>query len=163
MKKFLLTLVAVLCVSGAFAQDWKVGGRIGSGLQAVGQYTLNHDNYVEGRFGMAWLGGMSADFTALYNWHILDMDWTPDAGTWFFDAGVGVNVGGAKGFCYVGPAGMARLGYTFKKAPVSLSADYAPVLGVVLYGKDFVGDYDKKAGFYGMGWGNFGITCTYNF
>lgn len=39
MKKILLTIAVCLCVSGlASAQDWSVGGRVGSGLQAVGQY-----------------------------------------------------------------------------------------------------------------------------
>ena len=160
MKKFLLTLVAVLCVSGAFAQDWKVGGRLGSGVQAVGMYSLNHDNYVEARFGASWLdGGVNADFTALYNWHIFDMNWTPNVGTWFFDAGVGLNIGGQSNFVYAGVAGMARLGLTFKDAPVSLSVDYTPVVGPeFIYWKG-----GSAGGFRAMGFANFGITCTYNF
>lgn len=160
MKKFLLTLVAVLCVSGAFAQDWKVGGRLGSGFQAVGQYTLNNDNYVEGRFGAGWLdGAVTADFTALYNWHIYDMDWTPSVGTWFFDAGVGLNIGGREHYAYLGVAGMARLGITFNDAPVSLSVDYTPVVGPEIG----YGGGHSNATFRGMGFANFGITCTYNF
>ena len=160
MKKFLLTLVAVLCVSGAFAQDWKVGGRLGSGVQAVGMYSLNHDNYVEARFGACWLdGGVNADFTALYNWHIFDMNWTPTVGTWFFDAGVGVNVGGRENYAYVGIAGMARLGFTFNNTPVTLSLDYTPVIGPeIAYWKGYSG-----AEFKGLGFGNVGITATYNF
>ena len=101
MKKFLLSLVALLCVSGAFAQDWKVGGRIGSGFQADAQYAYNGNDYLEARFGASWLdGGVTADFTVLHNWHILDMDWTPKAGTWFFDAGVGLNVTHLKSICF---------------------------------------------------------------
>ncbi len=160
MKKFLLSLVALLCVSGAFAQDWKVGGRIGSGFQADAQYAYNGNDYLEARFGASWLdGGVTADFTVLHNWHILDMDWTPKAGTWFFDAGVGLNVGGREHYAYVGVAGMARLGFEFKKAPVSLSVDYTPVLGPEIgYWKG-----GSKAAFRGMGFANVGITCTYNF
>lgn len=173
MKKFILLVAAVICTTTVFAQDWKVGGRVGSGFQAVGQYELNSENYLEARFGAAWLNGVTADFTALYNWHILDMDWTPKAGTWFFDAGCGVNVGGAKNYAYVGAAGMARLGITFKKAPVSLSVDYTPVIGPdFAYGSYL--DVDGRAadaakvrythtGFRGMGFANVGITCTYNF
>ena len=160
MKKFLLSLVALLCVSGAFAQDWKVGGRLGSGFQADAQYAYNGNDYLEARFGASWLdGGVTADFTVLHNWHILDMDWTPKAGTWFFDAGVGLNVGGREHYAYVGVAGMARLGFEFKKAPVSLSVDYTPVLGPEIgYWKG-----GSNAAFRGMGFANVGITCTYNF
>ena len=159
MKKFLLSLVAVLCVSGAFAQDWKVGGRVGSGFQAVGMYEYNGNDYIEARFGAAWLGGVTADLTVLHNWHILDMNWTPKAGTWFFDAGVGLNVGGASHYAYVGVAGMARLGITFKDAPVSLSVDYTPVVA-----PDFsYGGGHTDVHFRGLGFANVGITCTYNF
>ncbi len=35
----------------ASAQNWTVGGRIGSGFQAVGQYVFSNDNYVDARFG----------------------------------------------------------------------------------------------------------------
>ena len=38
----------------ASAQNWTVGGRIGSGFQAVGQYVFSNDNYVEARFGAYW-------------------------------------------------------------------------------------------------------------
>lgn len=181
MKKILLMAVAVLFSTGAFAQDWSVGARVGSGFQAVGQYNLNSKNYVEARFGASWIdGGVTADFTALYNWHILDMNWTPTAGTWFFDAGCGVNVGGKGHFAYVGVAGMARLGITFHKVPISLSIDYTPVIGPQFaYGKyPAVPDYSDVWGytrasnnskrythtsFRGRGFANVGITCTYNF
>ena len=43
---------------------------------------------------MQWVAGLAADFTALHNWNICTMDWTPSAGDWFFDAGVGLNIGG---------------------------------------------------------------------
>lgn len=160
MKRFLLVIVASLFVTGAFAQEWSLGGRIGSGFQAVGQYTLSNDNYVEARFGACWLdSAVTADFTALYNWHIVEMNWTPKAGTWFFDAGVGLNVGGKGHYAYVGVAGMARLGIEFSGAPVSLSLDYTPVIGPGIgYGKGY-----SSASFREMGFANFGVTCTYNF
>jgi hypothetical protein len=83
------------------------------------------------------------------------MDWTPSAGDWFFDAGVGLNVGGAANYAYLGVAGMARLGFTFNNAPVSLSVDYTPVIGPkIAYG---------DASFRDIGFANFGLTCTYNF
>ncbi|MBR5819059.1 MAG: hypothetical protein IKY50_03535 [Alistipes sp.] len=160
MKKFFLLMVASLFVTGAFAQDWSVGGRLGSGFQAVGQYGYSPKCYVEGRFGAGWLDSfVTADFTALHNWKLGTMDWTPSAGDWFFDAGVGVNVGGAGNYAYVGVAGMARLGFTFNDAPVSISVDYTPVIGPeIVYG----GGY-SAAGFRGVGFANFGVTCTYKF
>jgi hypothetical protein len=159
MKKFLLAIFAMLCVAGASAQDWSVGGRLGSGFQAVGTYAYNGSDYLEARFGAAWLGGVSADFTVLHNWQICTMDWTPSAGRWFFDAGVGLNVGGAQGYAYVGVAGMARLGIKFNDAPVSLSVDYTPVIGPSIS----YGGGHSSAAFRGLGFANFGITCTYNF
>ena len=160
MKKFFLMMVASLFVTGAFAQDWSVGGRIGSGFQAVGQYGYNQNSYIEGRFGAGWLdGGVTADFTALHNWKVCTMDWTPRAGEWFFDAGVGINVGGAAHYAYLGVAGMARLGFKFYDAPVSLSVDYTPVIGpAIVYGGGH-----SHAGFRDIGFANLGITCTYNF
>ena len=69
MKKILLTLAVLFVAVSAQAQGWAVGGRVGSGLQAVGEYGFENGNYVEARFGMSWLsdwGGLTADFTALY-------------------------------------------------------------------------------------------------
>lgn len=160
MKKLLLALVALLVVTGASAQDWSVGGRVGSGLQALGQYKLSAENYVEARFGAAWFPGVNADFTALYNWHLLDFDWTPSAGKWFFDAGVGLNVGGQSHFAYFGAAGMARLGFTFNEAPITLAFDYTPVLGMNFH---YAKGFKTNVGYHGAGWGNFGFSCTYNF
>ena len=160
MKKFFLMMVASLFVTGAFAQDWSVGGRIGSGFQAVGQYGYNQNSYIEGRFGAGWLdSGVTADFTALHNWKVCTMDWTPRAGEWFFDAGVGLNIGGESHYAYLGVAGMARLGFKFYDAPVSLSVDYTPVIGpAIAYGGG-----QSYAGFRDIGFANFGLTCTYNF
>lgn len=160
MKKILLMAVAVLFSTGAFAQDWKVGARVGSGFQALAQYELNADNYLEARFGASWVdGGVTADFTAMYNWHILEMDWTPKAGTWFFDAGCGINVGGQSHYAYVGVAGMARLGFTFNSCPVTLAVDYTPVIGPAIS----YGGGHSAATFRGRGFANLGLSCTYNF
>lgn len=95
MKKLLLVLTVCMCAWSASAQNWAVGGRIGSGFMADVQYVFSNDNYIEGRFGAYWAnagGTVTADFTALYNWNICRMNWTPSAGTWFFDAGAGINV-----------------------------------------------------------------------
>ena len=143
MKKLLIFVISLLCVTTTFAQtyyqpsrqNWSVGARVGSGFQAVAQYSFQNDNYIEGRIGMGWIDGnlagkaLTADFTILYNWRVFEMDWTPSVGVWFFDAGAGVNVGGRKDYAYVGAAGMARLGITFNDAPVTLSIDWTPIVG----------------------------------
>ena len=69
MKKLLLTLAMGLLAWSASAQNWTVGGRIGSGFQAVGQYVFSNDNYVEARFGAYWAnagGTVTADFSVLF-------------------------------------------------------------------------------------------------
>ena len=178
MKKFLLAIVAVLCVSAVSAQQWSVGGRVGSGFQALGQYKYDGKNYIEARFGASWCNGgvysetignaviietiyfgTTADFTLLHNWHLLDMDWTPRGGKWFVDAGAGVNVGGSGLYAYAGVAGMARLGFTFNNLPLTVAVDWTPTFGPGIH-------YVKGANevfFNELGIANVCISCTYNF
>ena len=177
MKKLILILVAALSISAVSAQEWAVGARLGSGAQAVAQLKFSNDNYLEARFGASWINPLvtittvtnngyrvsesrvTADFSILYNWHIADMDWTPKAGRWFFDAGVGVNVGGKANFAYVGAAGMARLGIAFNDAPVSLSLDWTPAFGPrIAYAQG-----NSWCVFNDLALANFGVTCTYHF
>ena len=158
MKKILLVMAAMLCVATVSAQSkWAAGLRIGSGLQAQGEYTYADNRYVEARFGMGWFGGINADFTALHNWNVCNWDWTPSVGSWYLDAGVGINIGGGaktlssvyyEGYyagwvhgttVYGGVAGQVKFGIKFKKVPIRLSIDYTPVLGVA-------GSYANAAG-----------------
>ncbi len=162
MKKFLLSVAFALLAWTVSAQNWMVGGRIGSGLQADAAYVLGNDNYIEGRFGMYWAnagGHLTADFTALYNWSICKMNWTPAAGTWFFDAGAGINVGGKSHYAYVGVAGCAKLGLEIKGAPIRLSFDWTPAFGpgIAYGGGESVSEFNDH------GLCNFGITCVYCF
>ena len=174
MKKMLLALVAMFCIVGVNAQEWSVGGRVGAGFQVVGQLKYDGNNYIEARLGSSWnnpvvttyydnyqvySGRVMADFSFLHYWGCADMDWTPSAGRWFFDAGVGVNVGGKANYAYVGVVGSARLGFTFNNVPLSLSFDWSPSFGPgILY----VGNLNEA--FYNeLGLANVGITCTYNF
>jgi hypothetical protein len=181
MKKLSLLIVAVVAfASVASAQGkWEVGGRVGSGFQAVGQYHLSDKNYVEARFGMSWCDsytgnyygyritgglGLTADFSALYMWRILTPNWTPGSGTWFFDAGVGLNIGGRANAVYLGAQGVAKLGYTFEGLPLSLAFDWAPTFGAsILYGSYMGTSLGTSAGFDAMGLADFGITCSYRF
>ena len=124
----------------ASAQNWTVGGRIGSGFQAVGQYVFSNDNYVEARFGAYWAnagGTVTADFSVLYNWNVCNMDWTPSAGV----------------------AGSAKLGIAFKGAPVRLSFDWSPAFGpgIAYWDGGSHSEFNERA------LCNFGITCVYCF
>ena len=176
MKKFILTLAVLFCALNASAQDgWTVGGRIGSGFQAVTSYhglgeVANYPFYLEGRFGMSWLSteGVTADFTALAAWRVFEFG-NYSAGNFFSDFGCGINVGGRENYAYVGPCGLARIGFKFSGAPVSLSFDWTPVFGAeISYGLPMYDFSDRvinqnKSSFYSYGLANFGITCTYNF
>ncbi len=163
MKKIFLVLAAIFCVATVSAQKWAVGGRIGSGLQAVGEYSYSEKAYVEARFGMQWVAGLAADFTALHNWNVCNMDWTPSAGKWFFDAGVGVNVGGAANVAYVGVAGMAKLGLKFNKVPLKLSLDFTPSFGPIIGYAHYRGASAHWVGFYSYGICNLGVSAVYCF
>ena len=159
MKKLLLALAFVFFAASASAQGWGIGARINAGVQLQGEYHFASENYLDARLGIAFPSGLNLDITVLHQWNIGNWDWTPKAGTWFFDAGVGLNGGGAQGYAYVGVAGMARLGIKFNDAPVSLSVDYTPVIGPSIS----YGGGHSSAAFRGLGFANFGITCTYNF
>jgi len=177
MKKLILTLAVLFCAFSVSAQDnWAVGGRIGSGFQAVGSYhglgdVAGKPFYLEARFGMSWCNAgasLMADFTALAAWRCFEFG-NYSAGNFFSDFGCGLNVGGRGNYCYVGPAGLARVGFKFSGAPVSLSVDWTPVFGaeIAYWGSQEIAGYKIKGGstsqFYKYGLANFGITCTYNF
>ena len=165
MKKFLLVLAAMFCVATVSAQShkWAVGGRLGSGLQAQAEWHYGDKTYVEGRFGMQWVAGLAADFTVLHNWNVAKMDWTPSAGQWFFDAGVGVNVGGAANVAYVGVAGQAKLGIQLKAVPLRLAFDFTPSFGPIIAYAHYQGVSYHAAGFFGYGICNLGVSATYCF
>lgn len=162
MKRFILTLAACVIALGASAQQWGVGGRIGAGFQAQGEYTFSNDNYIEARFGMSWCQAgapLMADFTAIYQWDVFTMNWTPRAGQWFFDAGVGLGVGGKGHYAYVGPVGCAKLGLKLNKVPLKISVDWTPMFGAsIAYG----GGYSVSE-FHKYGLANIGLSCVYCF
>lgn len=163
MKKLALTLVLGLVALSASAQ-WGIGGRVGSGFEAVGQYTFSNDNYVEARFGANWATasgvGVCADFSVLYNWNIATMDWTPRAGTWFFDLGAGINVGGKGHYAYVGPQLGTKFGFEFSSIPLRLAFDWSPAFGPeIWHWKNF----PNHTEFNGWGLANMGVSCVYSF
>ena len=148
MKKIFLVMAAMLCVATvsaqnkleqgvdklvktAAAQKWSVGLRAGTGLQAVAECFYAGDKYFEGRLGAGLLGGWGADFTVLHNWNCCNWDWTPSAGDWYLDAGVGANVGGHGRALWCGVVGQAKFGIKFKEVPIRLAVDVSPSIGIV--------------------------------
>lgn len=192
MKKIFLVLAAVaLCVSTVSAQSkfqqatqtvaaqkWSVGLRATYGVQAVAECFYAGDKYFEGRLGLGLGNGVGADFTVLHNWNCCNWDWTPKAGKWFLDAGVGANVGGNGGWVYAGVAGDVKFGIKFNKVPIRLAIDYTPVIGVhLVYGHNTTSTITDEAGvttevtvhnpsklgFHDKGFYNFALSATYCF
>lgn len=161
MKRIFLLAAMILGLSvAASAQDFRLGARIGSGFQAQAEYSYNGADYFEGRFGMAWYhGGLTADFTALHNWNVCNMDWTPSAGQWFLDAGAGLTIGGREHFVNLGVAGCIKLGIEFDNVPCRLSLDYTPAFGpAILY---FQGESGAVFNEYGVA--NLGLSAVFSF
>ena len=99
---------------------------------------------------------LNIDLTILYQWNIGQWDWTPNAGTWFFDAGVGPQAAlflKEDGGVYAGIAGDAKFGIKFNKVPIKLALDYTPGVGCL---------FANEGGFHGS-WYNFGLSCVYCF
>ena len=177
MKKIFLVLVAVLCVATVSAQKtkWAAGLRATYGVQAVGEYFYSSDKYAEARLGI--FGGACADFTALHNWNCCNWDWTPSVGKWYLDAGVGLNLGGAKQVVFGGVAGQVKFGIKFNKVPIRLSVDYTPVIGITGYyinaeqkqvnkelkEQGYGPAYGGSARFYTPGFYNFALSATWHF
>jgi opacity protein-like surface antigen len=125
MKKFLVAVLAIFCVSAASAQENNVGIRFDRGINIVGQYELGSNN-IEGRIGF---NHNLVNLTGLYNWEIAQFDWTPGLGKWFFDAGVGANVT-AGGIFNLAVVGSAQFGIKFNNAPISITIDAQPALNL---------------------------------
>ena len=183
-------MAAVLCVASVSAQSkikeaanyvasqkWSLGLRVGSGAQIDAECFYSDKAYVEGRLGWGFFGG-HIDFTALHNWNCCAWNWTPKAGQWFLDAGVGAHVGGSGAGVGLGVAGQAKFGIKFNKVPIRLALDVTPVVGTYLvYGTKSTSTVDDgnggtttvtvktpaQWGFWGTGLLNFGLSATYCF
>ena len=150
MKKFLLAIVAVLCVSAVSAQQYQnsIGLRLGYGAELQYERHFSAENYLEANLGLYGFGN-HFDLNATYNWNLCEWDWTPSAGKWFLSAGVGASAVAAPQYFNVGVTGDVAFGIRFNK-PVTLSLDYRPTIYLL--------HNAWGSGFYGVG-----LTCTYNF
>ena len=156
MKKLFLALAFVFCAASVSAQGWGIGARANAGLQLQGEYQFATENYLEGRLGLNFIQGLNVDLTLLYQWNVAQMDWTPNAGTWFVDLGLGAQ--GAlylkeNGGVYAGAVGDAKFGIKFNRVPIKLAIDYTPGLGLLMA---------EDGGLRGSLW-NFGLSCVYCF
>ena len=142
MKKFLLVIVAMFCVATVSAQSklaqsaapaakWSLGLRAGLNAGLVAEYFYGQDTYIDGRLGVGYLGGnVTVEFDAYHNWNLYNWDWTPNAGSWYLDSGVGAFVGGMANRIHFGVAATVKFGIHFKKVPIRLALDVSPQLGV---------------------------------
>ena len=126
MKKFLVALVAMFCVTAVSAQVNNVGLRFNGGIELAGQYDLSKANYIDGRIGF---GKHHIGVTGIYTWKIQEFNWTPQYGKWFFDAGVGASATFSEPL-FLSVVGSAKLGFKFKNAPVSVIWDLCPVFSL---------------------------------
>ena len=191
MKKIFLVMAAMLCVASVSAQNkvkdaanyvasqkWSVGLRAGAGAQVDAECFYSDKAYIEGRlgWGFGWDFGKEhrADFTILHNWNCCTWDWTPSAGQWFLDAGIGAHIGGNGEGMGVGVAGQAKFGIKFNKVPIRLAVDATPVVGPYVHYGDSVDIEDGNGNvvtvkdradwsFWGAGPLNFAISATYCF
>lgn len=158
MKKLFLAAAFIFAVSAADAQDWAAGLRMGSGIQAVGQRTLNSGNYLEGRLGLGlFYENAITDMSLMHVWRMDYMNWTA-RGEWFFDLGAGAFMGGSQNYFAFGAQGMAKLGYQFDGAPLSLAFDWSPSIGPSMtFGDKSTGTFNFR------GLANLGLSCVYHF
>ena len=164
MKKFFLVLALMLGTLTLSAQnDFRLGLRAGSTVQLDAQIPVSK-NYIEGRFGMSFINdvptvnhgtSLTADFALYHNWRI--QTWGARSGRVFLDAGLGLNIGGAEHFMYVGPTGLVKIGISFSSAPIDLSFDWSPAFNAnILYA------YHESDAYYNpLAMANFGITLAF--
>lgn len=133
MKKIFLVAIAMLGLAIAVtAQPRAVGGRLGYGVQASYQHTIQGTDFVEVTAGA--FGFTSFNTTASYNFMIAQPDWT-DRGEWGIYAGPGAALGcgadlttGTYSF-NIAAIGQAGVEYTFW-FPLQLSVDLRPQFGL---------------------------------
>ena len=151
MKKLILAAIFCIFAATSFAQDNALGLRIGSGVELQYERFLNSGDALKVNVGMFDFDG-SFFGTCVYDWQCFNWtDWTPEAGDWFLQAGVGGAIGIVenRGF-NVGVAGDVAFGINFSGAPITLALDYRPTLFLL---NDSLGS----------GFGSFGLSCVFRF
>lgn len=132
MKRFILIAAAMLGLAiAATAQPRAIGGKMGWGLEASYQHTIQNANFVEVTAGL--FGFRSFSTTATYNFMVAQPDWT-SKGEWGIYAGPGASLGyGFYNINTLNISAVAQVGleYTFW-FPLQLSVDLRPQLGFAI-------------------------------
>ena len=201
MKRIIIALAAILCVATVSAQKkfessvkdaantvvntvtsqkWAIGLRAGTGADFQAECFYSDKAYIQGIVGFNYMGAIvrnqhfGVNFTFLHNWNCANWDWTPDAGTWFLDAGFGAGIGGNLHHVSFGVAGQVKFGFQFDEVPIRLAIDITPVVGPwVDYNRytvkdEVTGDNVKVNGpnkwhFNDLGLANAAISATFCF
>ena len=150
MKKLILATIFCMLTAATFAQNNGLGVRIGSGAELQYERFFGSGNVLKANVGLFDFDG-NLFGTVIYDWECFNWgSWTPRAGDWFLQAGVGGAVGIWKDNFNLGVAGNVAFGIHFNGAPITLAVDYRPT--VFLF-DDCWGD----------GFGSFGLSCTFRF
>lgn len=154
MKKLIFAVVLSLFTATTFAQDNALGLRLGSGAEFQYEHMYTSGDVLKVNAGLFDFDG-SFFGTCVYNWECFRWtSWTPKAGNWFLQAGVGGALGvydnGEKSKFNIGLTGDVAFGIHFKGAPISLAVDYRPTLFLL---NDSFGD----------GFGSIGLSCVFRF
>ena len=149
MRRFFITLTILLAAAtAASAQHRSAGVRIGAtGIDAVYQYNLNREEFVEGGIGLDFgaKGGAGFKLTAAYNIILARPAWT-NTGSWALYAGPAMALGNVydnvayevlgekilypdNGFMFA-VGGQAGVEYSFDfHFPLMVSLDIRPMIG----------------------------------
>ena len=154
MKKLILAVALTIFAATTFAQNNALGLRVGSGAEIQSEHMYTTGNVLKANVGLFDFNG-SFFGTCVYNWECFRWtDWTPKAGNWFLQAGVGGALGIYKkkenSDFNLGITGDVAFGIHFKGAPLTLAVDYRPTL--FLLNDSF-----------GNGFGSIGLSCVFRF
>ncbi|MBR4995063.1 MAG: hypothetical protein IKY82_03275 [Alistipes sp.] len=154
MKKLIFAAIFCLFAATSFAQNNALGLRGGGGVELQYERLLNSGNVLKANAGMFDFDG-SFFGTLVHNWEVCNWgNWTPRAGEWFLQTGVGGAVGllnnGESSDINVGVAGNVAFGIHFSGAPITLAIDYRPTVFVL-----------NDA--WGSGFVNWGFSCVFHF
>jgi hypothetical protein len=150
MKKLILAAIFCMLAVTTFAQNNGLGIRAGSGAELQYERYFNSGNVLKVNAGLFDFNG-SLFGTVVYDWELCNWaNWTPNAGDWFLQAGVGGAFGVLKDYFNLGLAGNAAFGINFSGAPITLAVDYRPTLFFL---------HDS----WGSGFTSFGLSCTFRF